>query len=172
MSENLLAQVAENVGFFIEYWGFKSIHGRVWTLVYLSKEPISTPEIVAKLGVSKGLISMAVNELLEYGLILPAKKVSHGAQTYVHADDVATVVRKILEQRELKSLADADSQLQELRKLSEFDLEKMNVCTEKLGKLEELTSGHMKLLGKLTKKDLVTIDQWLKYVKRMGMFLR
>ena len=62
-------ELISNIGAFIEYWGFRNIHGRVWGTIYLSNKPMSTPEIVERLDVSKALISGAINELLDHGLI-------------------------------------------------------------------------------------------------------
>lgn len=62
-------QVCDAVGAFIEYWGFKSIHGRVWTLLALRARPMPQTEIASILGVSRSLISGAVSELVEHGLV-------------------------------------------------------------------------------------------------------
>jgi len=59
----------EAVGAFIEYWGFKSIHGRVWTLLALRAQPMAQSEIASTLGVSRSLISGAVSELVRHGLV-------------------------------------------------------------------------------------------------------
>lgn len=61
--------VCDAVGAFIEYWGFKSIHGRVWTLLALRARPMAQAEIAATLGVSRSLISGAVAELVSHGLV-------------------------------------------------------------------------------------------------------
>ncbi len=61
--------VCDSVGAFIEYWGFKSIHGRVWTLLALRAQPMAQSEIAATLGVSRSLISGAVSELAGHGLV-------------------------------------------------------------------------------------------------------
>ena len=61
--------VCDAVGDFIEYWGFKAIHGRIWTLLALRSEPLSQVEIAEFLGVSRSLVSGAVAELAERGLV-------------------------------------------------------------------------------------------------------
>lgn len=61
--------VCDAVGAFIEYWGFKSIHGRVWTLLALRAEPVAQAEIAHTLGVSRSLVSGAVAELGRLGLV-------------------------------------------------------------------------------------------------------
>lgn len=61
--------VCDSAGAFIEYWGFKAIHGRVWTLMALSHRPLSQTAIAEALGVSRSLISGAISELAEWGLV-------------------------------------------------------------------------------------------------------
>lgn len=61
--------VCDAIGAFIEYWGFKSIHGRVWTLLALRAEPVAQAEIAGTLGVSRSLVSGAVAELARLGLV-------------------------------------------------------------------------------------------------------
>ena len=34
-------EVCDSIGDFIEYWGFKAIHGRVWALLALSTDPLA-----------------------------------------------------------------------------------------------------------------------------------
>ncbi|MEL7368531.1 MAG: winged helix-turn-helix transcriptional regulator [Myxococcota bacterium] len=61
--------VCDAVGAYIEAWGFRSIHGRVWALLAMRKAPLSQIEIAEMLGVSRSLVSLAVSELSSYGLV-------------------------------------------------------------------------------------------------------
>lgn len=61
--------VCDAVGDFIDSWGFRSIHGRVWTLLALSNRPLAQAEVAERLGVSRSLVSMAVTELAGFGLV-------------------------------------------------------------------------------------------------------
>ena len=67
--------LADSVGDFIKYWGFKEIHGKVWLTIYLSDKPITAKELTNHLGVTKGLISTALAELIAYRVV---NKVSLG----------------------------------------------------------------------------------------------
>jgi DNA-binding transcriptional regulator GbsR (MarR family) len=57
------------VGAFIEAWGFRAIHGRVWTLLALHRAPVAQSDIAEALGVSRSLVSLAISELSSYGLV-------------------------------------------------------------------------------------------------------
>lgn len=101
MEERLSRQVVrvcEAVGAFIEYWGFKSVHGRVWTLLALRGEPMSQSEIAALLGISRSLVSGTVAELCEHGLL---RRVDGGRNApYEAVVDVWPVISDVLRARE------------------------------------------------------------------------
>lgn len=63
--------VCDAIGAFIEGWGFRSIHGRVWGVLALHTEPLAQSEVAELLGVSRSLVSLAVSELLDLGLVRP-----------------------------------------------------------------------------------------------------
>jgi len=63
--------VCDAVGEFIESWGFRSIHGRVWTLLALSSRPLAQAEVAERLGVSRSLVSLAITELEGFELVRP-----------------------------------------------------------------------------------------------------
>lgn len=62
--------VCERTGEFIAWWGFRAIHGRVWTLLALLDRPLSQRDIAEFLGVSRALISGAVAELESWDLVV------------------------------------------------------------------------------------------------------
>lgn len=66
-----VVDVCDAVGHFIESWGFRSIHGRVWTLLALSRRPLAQAEVAERLGVSRSLVSLAITELAGFGLVRP-----------------------------------------------------------------------------------------------------
>src|SRR5690606_9879511 len=61
--------LASQIGEFIEYWGFKKIHGQIWTHIFLSQNPIDATTLVKRLHVSKALVSLAIKDLMKYEVI-------------------------------------------------------------------------------------------------------
>ncbi len=106
-----LDYIADLVGDFIEYWGFKRVQGRVWAYLFLSNRPMDAAELMDLLGVSKALISMTISTLLEYKVIEPAPaKGTHGARTYQacpHPSEAITNVLRVREKRLLAKIASA-----------------------------------------------------------------
>lgn len=91
-------QVTAAVGAFIEYWGFKAVHGRVWALLALRSEPMAQTEIAEFLGVSRSLISGSVAELSRQGLV--AATGDHRNAPYEAVLDVWPVIKDVLRGRE------------------------------------------------------------------------
>jgi DNA-binding transcriptional regulator GbsR (MarR family) len=63
------AAVSDVVGKLIEFWGFKRNMGRIWSILYLSPEPLSAEDLRQSLKLSSGAVSMTVNELLRWGVV-------------------------------------------------------------------------------------------------------
>ena len=91
-------QVCDAVGDFIEYWGFKAIFGRIWTLLALSAEPLSQVEIAERLGVSRSSISGAMTELTTRGLVRPVS--DHRNAPYEAVVDIWPSISDVLRSRE------------------------------------------------------------------------
>jgi len=102
-----LKRLAGAVGDFIRYWGFRRIHGQVWTQVYLSATPLSGADLTRTLGVSKALVSPALKELEFYDLIRRAAGGDEKTKRYEANPDVFSVIQKVLREREQKLLARA-----------------------------------------------------------------
>ena len=59
--------VSDAVGRLMVLWGFKRNMGRVWTLLYLSDEPLAAHVLRERLQLSAGAISMTLSELARWG---------------------------------------------------------------------------------------------------------
>jgi DNA-binding transcriptional regulator GbsR (MarR family) len=90
--------VCDAVGAYIEGWGFRSIHGRVWALLAMHDGPMAQTEIAEVLGVSRSLVSLAISELADYGLV----KATGDARTapWVATWDVWATVTDVIRSRE------------------------------------------------------------------------
>jgi len=68
VDETLLAELP-TFELFFKTFGFKRIHGRVWGLLVLSKDALSSREISEQLEISQGATSTTLGELTEWGAI-------------------------------------------------------------------------------------------------------
>lgn len=93
---------AETMGELMVFWGFKASMGRIWTLLYLSSQPLPADVIAERTRLSTGAVSMALAELQQWGIaeraVLPGERKRHfRAET-----DVWGIVRRIVRDRELR----------------------------------------------------------------------
>lgn len=153
MKKNLtpfsLNQLAEQIGLFIQYWGFKKIHGQLWTHIYLSANPISALELGKRLEVSKALVSLSIKDLLEYDLILPVESPNKKLKLYIANPDVFTVILEVLKSREAPMLTKIEKTFSAL----EANYEK-NPSVELDSKKVELL-GQMITMANLTLQSLI-----------------
>src|SRR5437868_15388787 len=63
----LVHEVADAVGALMEFWGFKRVMGRLWTVLYLTGEPLSAAELCERLAISTGAASMTLADLERWG---------------------------------------------------------------------------------------------------------
>jgi DNA-binding transcriptional regulator GbsR (MarR family) len=63
------AAASDAIGGLIEFWGFKRNMGRVWTVLYLSPDPLSSEDLRHALGLSSGAVSMTLSELSRWGVV-------------------------------------------------------------------------------------------------------
>jgi HTH-type transcriptional regulator, glycine betaine synthesis regulator len=61
--------VSDVIGRLIEFWGFKRNMGRVWTVLYLSPDPLSAEDMRQALQLSSGAVSMTLSELSRWGVV-------------------------------------------------------------------------------------------------------
>lgn len=134
------------VGNFIRYWGFRKIHGEIWTLVYLSKKPMSGIEIRQVLNVSKALISPALKELEHEGLIKQAKSENLKTKRYEAEEDVTKIIHGVLKRRE-KPMID---------KISQCHIELRQECSES-DSLDEVRIERMGLMIEMARLGLASL---------------
>ncbi len=146
-------QVCDSIGNFIAWWGFKAIHGRVWTLLALRGEAMSQAEIGRTLSVSRALVSGAIKDLMSYRLV---RSVGSGRTApYEAVMDVWPVISDVLREREwmmleatrvsLEAAVEEAELAQDMGTPLHWSLERMRVL---LG-LTEMAQTFLKILIKL-----------------------
>jgi DNA-binding transcriptional regulator GbsR (MarR family) len=112
-----LDKLTQVIGQFIEYWGFKAIHGKIWALLYLSKDPLSSIEMSRKLKVSKTLLSFSISELLEYDVIQEAGKGVKRTVYFKANPNLTSVILNVLRKRESPLMGEIYSCFQRFEQL-------------------------------------------------------
>jgi DNA-binding transcriptional regulator GbsR (MarR family) len=139
--------LGELVGEFIQYWGFKSIHGKIWLHLFLSQTPLDAKDLMAKLNISKALVSISLRDLLLYDVILEDKLSSEGTRTYVANSDIKSVVEQVLRGREKVMMGKIKGAFQNLKQVSPQDIYEQDIQPKRLKELEKLISKGDKMLN-------------------------
>lgn len=94
-------QACEAVGQMVELWGFKRILGKAWTLLYLSPRPMTASELREGLGISTGLASMILQELVRWGVVHRQSTPGERKEHYHAERNIWRPISKVLREREL-----------------------------------------------------------------------
>lgn len=131
-----MKNLALKVGQFMQYWGFKRIHGAIWAHVFLSKEPVDATQLVKSLGVSKALVSLAIKDLVEYDVIRRSGR-GDGRKILLETNpDVLTVITNVLKKREQLLISETLDACEKL-KLAQQD-GRVAVDPDRLAEMDEL----------------------------------
>lgn len=171
----LVRQTCDEVGSFIEYWGFKSILGRVWTLLALRVEPMSQVEIAEFLGVSRSLVSGAMAELTSRGLVRATS--DHRNAPFEAVVDIWPTISDVLRDREWMLIESARLSFEAL--VDELDgpgrgAERWDARRARfLLRMTELAQGFLRLLiGLRVPRKLEGMGDWLRTSSRFFQGLR
>jgi len=133
-----LNDLADQIGGFIEYWGFKEIHGRIWTHLYTSKTPLDATTLTRRLKVSKALVSFAVHDLLEHNVIEEVSKGPRGTVLYRANPNLLGVILSVLRTRERRMLARIHSAHRLLANLPQKTLDGGGLAIDRIKHVGEL----------------------------------
>lgn len=141
-----LKELENLVGEFIQYWGFKKIHGRIWAHLYTSTEPLDSQMLMDRLKVSKGLMSLAVRDLIDYDVIQPVSTGKHGVTFYRANPDLMYVITNVLRKREAVMMSAVHSCVDRLisKNLKELDQSKIDLTN--LENIKKMTTSAQGLL--------------------------
>ena len=137
------------VGDFIRYWGFRKIHGQIWTILYLTGKPLSGVEITSALKVSKALVSPALQELQKDGLIVEVISENSKTKRYQAVENVTEIIQKVLRRRELPMMEKISARFKDVSEDSS------SLDASRVDKLSSLIqTAHFSLLALVESDDI------------------
>ena len=150
-------QLAESVGEFIKYWGFKEVHGKLWVHIYLSEKPVTAKELTQTLGVTKGLVSTALSELIAYQVIEKINLGDARSPGYQSNTDLVNVIYNVLRNRELKLTTKILGNIDVLKREMPFE---DSASGAKLDKLRSMTSFAVESITKLLNNKSISTNKF------------
>ena len=85
---------------FFKTFGFKRVHGRVWGLLVLASEPLTSKEIAQILSLSQAATSGALNELGEWGAIRSTFDSPRRCHVHSPVGNALSIVATVFRRRE------------------------------------------------------------------------
>jgi len=140
-------ELSEKIGDFIQYWGFRKIEGTIWAHIFLSPTPLCATDLVNRLQISKGLVSLAINRLSEFDVILKSEDKKEGKRVYFVANtQIAEVIETVLIKREQKMLSNLKSSFDHLNSLQDLESNQKYCDPKKIELLgQHIEKGHQLL---------------------------
>ena len=162
-----LIEVSDQVGEFIQYWGFKKIHGRIWTHLFLSRHAMDSIELIARLKVSKALISISIKDLMKYQVIEKAGKSPQGTQLYRANVDIMPVILNVLREREQRMISRIHASVKTIQKLTHRQLESHDLDPARVQAVSTMVGLAEQTLDALLSLSSFDLTAW----KRLRIFL-
>jgi DNA-binding transcriptional regulator GbsR (MarR family) len=104
--------VASAIGRIMAFWGFRRNLGKIWSLLFLSPEPMTAAELRDRLGLSTGSVSMALKELQRWGAVHKRDVPGERREHYEAESDIWGTVARVMEQREVREISHVLSALE------------------------------------------------------------
>jgi DNA-binding transcriptional regulator GbsR (MarR family) len=100
-------EAADAIGRLMEFWGFRRHMGRIWTVLYLSPEPMTTADLSETLRLSSSGVSLSVGELVRWGAVRKTWRPGERKDFYEAETSVWKLLRRVYERRELILIREA-----------------------------------------------------------------
>ncbi len=104
-------RAADAIGAVMQFWGFRRAMGRVWTVLYLSPEPLPASELQTRLGMSAGAASMTLGELAAWGAVKRTFRPGDRRDFWEAETQIGRLLVRVLRERELVLVREVASAL-------------------------------------------------------------
>lgn len=147
-----VAELMQHIGDLMKHWGFKKIHGEIWSCLFLSDKPLDAAAIIERLGISKSLVSMSMSDLTEMNLVVQDGKSSEGTLLYKANTNISEVIFNILRFRERKIFAKLSSSYSLVETLPEGETKKWDLNMDRIKDFGNFLKEAESVMGKLVTK--------------------
>ena len=147
------AAVSDVIGRLIEFWGFKRNMGRVWTVLYLSPDPLSAEDLRHALGLSSGAVSMTLSELARWGVVRKVWIQGERKDFYAAEVQLWRMISRVFNERERSEIISAIDAFEEaLRQLDRIRKTSADPSTRARAELQHERISQLLELARLGKR--------------------
>ena len=155
-----MEHLANQIGEFIHYWGFKRIHGKIWTHLFLAKKPLDAADLVREMKISKALVSISLRELMDFEVVVDAGKSDRGTNLYRTNPDILAVILKVLREREKKMLTEVKAAFEKLNAAPTDRRDNAGISARRVEQLGTLVQNATTSLDSVIALRSVDFDGW------------
>jgi len=156
-------RAADAMGRLMEFWGFRRHMGRIWTVLYLSPEPMTTLALSETLQLSSSAVSLSLAELMRWGAVRKTWRPGERKDFYEAETSMWKLLRRVYERRELnliretiETFAAAQQQLDGSRsQLTPKDRRRVDHMRKRLSRLSALSRAGERLVGLLVAGQMI-----------------
>ena len=164
----LVHEAADAVGALMEFWGFKRVMGRLWSVLYLIGEPLTAAELCERLAISSGAASMTLADLERWGVVKRSRKPGDRREYFEAETDIWKMVSRVLRERELAQIERAVEVFERVReKLRTLpapgERSRLDDIADRLGKLVDLARVGRGLLVALVQQGRVDLGPLVRF---------
>lgn len=165
--------VSDVVGRLIEFWGFKRNMGRVWSVLYLSPEPLSAEDLRHALQLSSGAVSMTLSELSRWGVVRRVWIQGERKDYYVAEVQLWKMISRVFNEREKSEIVLAieafEEALRELDRVRRTSVEpsaraRAQLQYERIAQLLELARLGQRLLDALVSTAKIDAEPLVRFL--------
>lgn len=120
-------------------WGINKAMGQLHALLLTSNESLCVDDMMARLKMSRGNVSMNIRELKNWGVVHTVYRKGDRKAYYVAEDDIWNVLERIFKERKKRELEPTADRINRcLQDLNAFDSEEAVVFRERLESMHAL----------------------------------
>lgn len=156
-------EAAEAMGRLMEFWGFRRHMGRIWTVLYLSPEPMTTLGLSETLQLSSSAVSLSLAELVRWGAVRKTWRPGERKDFYEAETSVWKLLRRVYERRELSLIREANEAFTEAQqrlddawpRLTQGESRRVDYMRKRLSRLSALSRAGERLVGLLVAGQMI-----------------
>ena len=130
-----LTELSHKLGDLIHNWGFKRIHGRIWTRLFLSTRPLDAADLIQQLDISKALVSISLRELLDVKAVEDVGRSARGTNLFRANGNLQAIYLEVLKKRERMMLEQTSAALSMVAALEAVDLNESDISSTQISVL-------------------------------------
>lgn len=132
-------------------WGINKTMAQISALLMISPEPLSVEDIMDKLKISRGNVSMNLRELMNWGIVYKEFKPGERKDYFVSEQDFNEMARKIAIERSRREIKPILHMLNDVRKVDDSG-KQVDYFLQKTGELQDMISLSDQIIERVTKQ--------------------